>query len=288
MSTSAQPSPTELLSLAQEAARAAADLVRERASRAVAVAATKSTDTDVVTEADRASEELIRRMVAAKRPDDAFLGEEGGPSDGRAEDATGVRWIVDPIDGTVNFLYGIPRYAISIAAEVDGPDGRSVVAGVVIDVPNRIEFTGHRDASGAIVARRDGKQISVASEAPLGKRLIATGFGYDAGLRRLQAQCLVRLLPQVRDIRRAGSCALDLCDVAQGTFDGYLEEGVHVWDHAAAGLIAEGAGARVEVATGLGGGRLLLAAPEHGFDELRVAAVEAGYFAQEWTSPAGE
>jgi len=282
MSSTGRPSPTELLALAQEAARAAADLVRERASRAVAVAATKSTDTDVVTEADRASEELIRRIVAARRPDDAFLGEEGGQSDGGAGGATGVRWIVDPIDGTVNFLYGIPRYAISIAAEVEAPDGgRDIAAGVVIDVPNRIEFTGHRDASGAIVARREGKQIGVAAEAPLAKRLIATGFGYDAGLRRLQAQCLVRLLPRVRDIRRAGSCALDLCDVAQGTFDGYLEEGVHLWDHAAAGLIAQGAGARVEVATGLGGGRLLLAAPKHGFDELRVAAAEAGYFARE-------
>lgn len=272
------PSGTELLALAQEAARAAADLVRERAARTIEVAATKSTDTDVVTEADRASEDLIRRIVAAKRPDDAFLGEEGDDVEG----SSGVRWIVDPIDGTVNFLYGIPRYAVSVAAEREGPDGeRSVVAGVVIDVPRRIEFTGYRDADGAIISRRDGKQISVAAPAPLGKRLIATGFGYDAALRRLQAQCLVRLLPQVRDIRRAGSCALDVCDVAQGTFDGYLEEGVHLWDHAAAGLIAEGAGARLEVATGLGGGRLLLAAPEHGFDELRAAALGSGYFAGE-------
>jgi myo-inositol-1(or 4)-monophosphatase len=271
-------SSTELLALAQEAARAAADLVRERAARTVEVAATKSTDTDVVTEADRASEELIRRIVAARRPDDAFLGEEGDDVAG----TSGVRWIVDPIDGTVNFLYGIPRYAVSVAAEQEGPDGeRSVVAGVVIDVPRGIEYTAHLDADGTIVSRRDGKPIRVAGEAPLGKRLIATGFGYDPALRRLQAQCLVRLLPQVRDIRRAGACSLDVCDVAQGTFDGYLEEGVNLWDHAAAGLIAQGAGARVEVAVGLGGTRLVMVAPEHGFDELRVAAVEAGYFAQE-------
>ena len=269
------PSSIELLALAQEAARAAADLVRDRALRAVEVAATKSTDTDVVTEADRASEELIRRIIVAKRPDDAFLGEEGGSTDGTAGTSTGVRWIADPIDGTVNFLYGIPRYAVSVAAERDG----EVVAGVVINVSQRIEFTGHIDADGRPVARRDGRAISVAAPAALGKRLIATGFGYDAGLRRLQAQCLVRLLPQVRDIRRLGSCALDVCDVAQGVFDGYLEEGVHLWDHAAAGLIARGAGARTEVAVGLGGGELLLVAPEHGFDDLRVAAVEAGYFA---------
>ena len=267
-------SPIELLAVALEAARAAANLVRQRAARTVEVAATKSTETDVVTEADRASEDLIRRLIAAKRPDDAFLGEEGGESDHTAEGSQ-VRWIVDPIDGTVNFLYGIPRYAVSVAAERDG----EVVAGVVINVSQRIEFTGHVDADGRPVARRDGRAISVAAPAALGKRLIATGFGYDAGLRRLQAQCLVRLLPQVRDIRRLGSCALDVCDVAQGIFDGYLEEGVHLWDHAAAGLIARGAGARTEVAVGLGGGELLLVAPEHGFDDLRVAAVEAGYFA---------
>jgi myo-inositol-1(or 4)-monophosphatase len=277
----AAPSPIELLALAQEAGRAAADLVRDRARRTVEVAATKSTDTDVVTEADRASEELIRRIILAKRPDDAFLGEEGGQSEGAAEGSSGVRWIVDPIDGTVNFLYGIPRYAVSIAAERTTDAGAEIVAGVVIDVPGRVEYTAHVDADGTVVSRRDGRAISVAAPAPLGKRLIATGFSYDAGRRRLQAQCLVRLLPRVRDIRRIGSCALDVCDVAQGVFDGYLEEGVNLWDHAAAALIARGAGARTEVAAGLGGGELLVVAPEHGFDELRAAAADAGYFAGE-------
>ena len=276
-----RPSSTELLAVALEAGRAAADLVRERAQRAVAVAATKSTETDVVTEADRASEDLIRRMVLARRPDDAFFGEEGGSTEGRAGADSSVRWIVDPIDGTVNFLYGVPRYAVSIAAERRGEDGEvEVVAGVVIDVAGRIEYTAHVEADGTIVSRRDGRAIAVAAPAPLGKRLIATGFGYDAGLRRLQAQCLVRLLPQVRDIRRIGSCALDVCDVAQGVFDGYVEEGVHQWDYAAAALIARGAGARTEVAVGLGGGELLVVAPAHGFDELRSAVAAAGYFAE--------
>ena len=268
---SASASAIELLGLAQEAGRAAADLVRERARRVVEVAATKSTETDVVTEADRASEELIRRIILAKRGDDSFLGEEGDDVEG----SSGVRWIVDPIDGTVNFLYGIARYAVSIAAESDG----QIVAGVVIDVPNRTEYTGHVGADGNVVSRRDDRPITVAAPAPLGRRLIATGFGYDAGLRRLQAQCLVRLLPRVRDIRRAGSCSLDVVDVAQGVFDGYLEEGVHVWDHAAAALIARGAGARTELVTGLGGGELLIVAPAHGFDDLRSAALDAGYFA---------
>lgn len=264
-----------LLAVAQETARAAADLVRERAARRIEVAATKSTETDVVTEADRASEDLIRRMIAAKRPDDAFLGEEGDDVAG----TSGVRWIVDPIDGTVNFLYGLPRYAVSIAAERDG----EVVAGVVVDVARRVEFSAYAGGDGAhgVVALRDGKPIAVRPATPLSHRLVATGFSYDAALRRLQAQCLVRFLPRVRDVRRAGSCALDICDVARGALDGYLEEGVHLWDHAAAGLIAQGAGARVEVATGLGGQRFLLVAPEHGFDELREAALDAGYYAPE-------
>jgi myo-inositol-1(or 4)-monophosphatase len=274
------PSSTELLALALQTGRAAAELVRDRAQRVIEVAATKSTETDVVTEADRASEELIRRLVLAERPDDAFLGEEGGSTEGAAASSSGVRWIVDPIDGTVNFLYGIPRYAISIAVERTSADGEpEIVAGVVIDVPNRVEYTAHVEDDGTIVSRRDGRPISVAAPTPLGKRLIATGFSYDAGVRRLQAQCLIRLLPQVRDIRRIGSCALDLCDVAQGTFDGYLEEGVHLWDYAAAALIARGAGARTEVGVGIGGGELVVVAPEHGFDELRSAAAAAGYFA---------
>ena len=274
------PTSTELLALALQTGRAAAELVRDRAQRVIEVAATKSTETDVVTEADRASEELIRRLVLAERPDDAFLGEEGGSTEGAAASSSGVRWIVDPIDGTVNFLYGIPRYAISIAVERTSADGEpEIVAGVVIDVPNRVEYTAHVEDDGTIVSRRDGRPISVAAPTPLGKRLIATGFSYDAGVRRLQAQCLIRLLPQVRDIRRIGSCALDLCDVAQGTFDGYLEEGVHLWDYAAAALIARGAGARTEVGVGIGGGELVVVAPEHGFDELRSAAAAAGYFA---------
>lgn len=271
--------PEELLTLAVGVAREAAALVRERADGVVAVAATKSTPTDPVTEADRASETLIRRLISAQRPDDAFLGEEGGQT-GRtgapgSTGAGGVRWIVDPIDGTVNFLYGIRRYAVSIAAEVDG----RVVAGVVIDVPHGTEYAAVRRADGTVDARRDGEPVGVRPPAPLAERLVATGFSYDAGLRRLQAEALVRLLPRIRDIRRIGSAALDICGVADGTLDGYLEEGLHLWDHAAAGLVAEGAGARWEVTTGIGGRRFVVCAPAHGYDELRAAAVEAGLLA---------
>ncbi len=263
-----------LAGLALEVARAAAALVRERRTEGVSVAATKSSDVDVVTETDRASEELIRALLRERRPDDAILGEEGEDESG----TSGVRWVVDPIDGTVNFLYGLPQYAVSIAAEVEG----RAVAGVVLNVATGTEYVGHlgTDGGGA-VATRDGVPLSVRGPAPLAERLIATGFSYAAGLRRIQAEALVRLLPRVRDIRRLGSCALDLCHVAEGTVDGYVEEGVHLWDHAAGALIARAAGARTEILPGAGGHELLLCAPAHGFAELREAVVAAGYAARE-------
>ena len=245
----AQPAPQcpipkagDLLALAVATARAAADLVRERAAGVVEVAATKSTVTDVVTEADRDTEALIRRLISQERPEDAFFGEEGEETMG----TSGVRWIVDPIDGTVNFLYGLPSYAVSIAAEYAG----EVVAGAVVDVPRGTLYAAFRQPDGSVAAVKNGEPIGVRQPAELGQRLIATGFSYDAELRRVQAEALVRLLPVVRDVRRIGSAALDICGVAEGTLDGYLEEGLHLWDHAAAGLVAEAAGARWEATTG--------------------------------------
>jgi myo-inositol-1(or 4)-monophosphatase len=263
-----------LLAVAVDAARAAAELVRARAQGEVTVAATKSSDVDVVTEADRSAELLIRERLVTNRPDDAVLGEEGDDLPG----TSGVRWVVDPIDGTVNFLYGLPQYAVSIAAEVDG----EVVAGVVVNIATGVEFTAYVEEDGGIRSCRDGQPIRVRATVPLGQRLVSTGFGYDARLRELQAEALVRLIPQIRDIRRLGSCALDLCHVAEGTLDGYVEEGVNLWDHAAGGLVAQGAGATVEVTTGVGGRRLVLCAPTDGFDELRTAVAASGYL----TAPA--
>ncbi|SFC00761.1 myo-inositol-1(or 4)-monophosphatase [Nocardioides terrae] len=265
----------ELLDVAVRAARSAAALVRERAAAEITVAATKSSEVDVVTQTDRDSEELIRATILAERPDDAILGEEGGLHDD-ATSTTGVRWIVDPIDGTVNFLYGLPEYAISIAAEVDGPAGRSVVAGIVLNVATGVEYTAHRTEDG-VVSRKDGAPVGVRPPAPLAQRLVITGFSYDAAVREQQAQCLVRLLPQVRDIRRHGSCALELCHLADGQADGYFEVGVNLWDFAAGALVAEGAGAMVEVLPGIADRQLVIAAPEHGFAELRNAVLEAGY-----------
>jgi len=266
----------ELLDLALRTARSAAALVRERAAAEVTVAATKSSDVDVVTQTDRDSEELIRAAILAERPDDAFLGEEGGLHDDRSTSTTGVRWIVDPIDGTVNFVYGLPEYAISIAAEVDGPDGPSIVAGVVLNVATGVEYTAHR-TGGGVVSRKDGAPVGVRPPAPLAQRLVITGFSYDAAVREQQAQGLVRLLPQVRDIRRHGSCALELCHLAEGQADGYFEVGVNLWDFAAGALVAEGAGARVEVLPGIADRQLVVAAPEHGFTEFQNAVLDAGY-----------
>lgn len=265
-----RPSNRELADLALSAARVAAELVRERALGHVTVAATKSSDVDVVTEADRASEELIRSHLRAARPEDGFLGEEGDD----VASGTGVRWIVDPIDGTVNFLYGIPQYAVSIAAERDGV----VVAGVVLDVQGRTEYVGHlADDAGPDVATRDGIPVAVRAPAPMSQRLIATGFSYDRRVRVLQAEAVTRLLPLVRDVRRLGSCALDLCLVADGRLDGYVEEGVNLWDHAAAGLIARIAGARTLVIAGIGGLDLMVCGPAHGFEELLTVVRSTGF-----------
>ncbi|TIC83825.1 inositol monophosphatase [Nocardioides sp. GY 10113] len=266
------PEPRVLADLAAAVAAEAADLVRGHAG--VGVAATKSSEVDVVTVADRAAEELIRARLLAARPDDAILGEEGDDQPG----TSGVRWIVDPIDGTVNFLYGRPEHAVSIAAEVDG----EVVAGVVHGVGADVVYRAHLDptAPGGGVTTRDGAALAVRGPAPLSQRLLATGFNYSAELRALQATAMTRLLPRIRDIRRGGSCALDLCQVAEGSLDGYVEEGVNLWDHAAGGLIARLAGARVEVRTGVGGRELILAGPGHGFDELLEAVRSAGFLGE--------
>jgi myo-inositol-1(or 4)-monophosphatase len=261
----------ELAEVALDVGRRAAELVRARRAREVRVADTKTSSTDVVTEADRASEQLIRSLLAERRPDDAVLGEEGGSQTG----TSGVRWVVDPIDGTVNFLYGIPQYAVSIAAERDG----RTVAGVVINVAGGTEFVAHRQADGSAVATRDGAPITVNGPAPLQQRLVATGFSYDPAVRERQALSWGRLLPRVRDLRRLGSAALDICMVAEGGVDAYVEEGVNPWDYAAAALVAEGAGAQVELLRGASGMTLLVCAPRHGFADFREAVLACGFAA---------
>jgi myo-inositol-1(or 4)-monophosphatase len=228
----------DLLELAISTADAAGVMLIEKRPADLRVAHTKSSPTDVVTEMDQAAEKLIIERIRATRPGDAFLGEEGGAYEG----ATGVRWIIDPIDGTVNYLYGLPDWAVSIAAEVDG----EVVAGVVA-VPTRGELYTAARGEGAYLVHRDGRTDKLRCNAgvPLERALIATGFGYSAQRRARQAEVLLGVLPRVRDIRRAGSAAVDLCSVAAGRVDGYFERGPQEWDVAAGALIVREAGGAV-------------------------------------------
>ena len=225
----------ELLDLATRAARRAGELlVERRLEGGPAVTATKSSPTDVVTAMDNASERLIVDMVLESRPHDSVLAEEGASETG----TSGVRWLIDPIDGTVNYLYGLPEWAVSIAAEVDG---RPAV-GVVNVAPRGEVFAAVREGG----AWLNGRRVRCSRGVPLERALVATGFGYASSRRAHQADVLRGVLPRARDIRRGGSCAVDLCSVACGRADAYYESGPQEWDLAAGVLIAREAGARVE------------------------------------------
>ncbi len=260
-------SPTELLALAEEVARAAAVQVRAARIAGVEVTATKSSSVDLVTETDRATEQLVRTQLLGARPGDGFVGEEGDD----VASGSGVTWVVDPIDGTVNFVYGIPEYAVSIAAQVGG---RSV-AGVVVNAATGVVYA----AAEGHGATRDGEVVRVRDvPAAMEQRLLLTGFGYEAHQRRLQGAAVARILPHVRDIRRRGAAALDLCAVAEGTADAFIEEGLNLWDHAAGALVATEAGARTGFEPGIGGRPCLVAAPGPGYDDLVSLARECGFF----------
>ncbi|HSK26538.1 MAG TPA: inositol monophosphatase family protein [Jiangellales bacterium] len=256
---SAGPASDELLGLAVEAATEAGRMVRERreAVGAMDVAATKSSPTDVVTESDTAAEHLLRERLLGARPGDAFLGEEGGADAG----TSGVRWVVDPIDGTVNYLYDIPSYAVSVAAVVAG----RTVAGVVHNPVSGETWTATA-GGGAFL---DGRPLRVSPCDRLDRALVATGFGYDAARRAHQADVLRQVLPRVRDIRRAGAASLDLCALASARVDAYYERGLKPWDLAAGGLVAAEAGAVVGGLRGAPAGEeLVLAAGPALFSQL--------------------
>jgi myo-inositol-1(or 4)-monophosphatase len=221
-----------LLDVAVEAAGAAAVELRVRfGSRAQGVR-TKSTPTDLVSDADVAAESAIRAVLAARRPGDAILGEEGGAT-GEGE----LRWLVDPLDGTVNYLFGIPSFAVSVACE----DGSGTICGVVLD-PLRDEcFAAVRSGEATL----NGSVIEGSTRKDLATAMVATGFAYDSRVRARQASVVARVLPRVRDIRRVGAAALDLAWCACGRFDAYYERGLHPWDLAAGALIACRAGLAV-------------------------------------------
>ena len=244
-----------LLRIAVDAAGEAGRLLASwRGEARPEVVDTKSSPTDVVTEMDRRSEALITGRIRAVRPGDTVLGEEGGQTSGEAipvgsgaADRDGpagpsrVRWVVDPLDGTVNYLYGLPDWAVSIAAEVDG----TVVAGVV-EVPRFGETVTAVAGQGAWLHRNGvARALHCTSGVTLAQALIGTGFGYASGRRQVQGEVIAAILPYVRDIRRGGSAAVDLCSVAAGRMDAFFERGLNYWDYAAGGLIAREAGAKV-------------------------------------------
>ncbi|CAN5751313.1 MAG: inositol monophosphatase [Actinomycetota bacterium] len=228
-----------LLDLAVEVATAAGNELLSRRDDAGQVDH-KSSATDPVSEADRAAERRITEALSSARPDDGLLGEEGADRHG----STGLRWVIDPLDGTVNYLYGIPAWSVSIACE----DEHGALVGAVIDPSRQETFSAVRHQG----ASRNGQPLRVNEPVELAGALLATGFSYDSEIRRRQAATLAFLLPQVRDIRRIGSAALDLCAVAAGRVDAYYEDTTARWDWAAGALVATEAGAVVTpLASGL-------------------------------------
>jgi myo-inositol-1(or 4)-monophosphatase len=274
----AEPTPEVLLEIAVTVAREAAATARRMRAEGVATVATKSTATDVVTAADRAVERQVIEAIRRLRPADRVFGEEfgagPGPGDtagrGDGAGAGSVRWIVDPIDGTVNYLYGLPQYAVSLAAEVDG----TVVAGVVRNGATGEEWTATLGGG----AYRAGRRLHGSTETDLAQSLVATGFGYAPARRAHQAAVLAQLITDVRDIRRLGAAAIDLCLAAEGVVDAYYEKGLNPWDLAAGGLVAREAGLRV---AGIGGAPagmdMAIAAPPALFGPLhdRLARLDA-------------
>lgn len=235
-----------LLDLAVDAALMAGGLLLERVGRGAEQEITsKSTPTDLVSEADLASEQAIRELLGARRPQDGFLGEEGGSAGG----TSGLSWVVDPLDGTVNFLFGIPHWCVSVAVR----DQQGTLAGAVYD-PNRDElFTAAREAPAKLLGPAGTLELGVDGAGgpqtgegrELATAMVATGLAYDAEVRAAQAQVLAELVPRVRDIRRFGSAALDLTWTALGRYDAYFERTVKPWDIAAGALICERAGLTV-------------------------------------------
>ena len=251
----------ELLAVAHAAARAAAAELTLRFGHRQPGIRAKSSPTDMVSEADVAAEAAIRSVLVDRRPGDAMLGEEGGATSGE----TGLRWVIDPLDGTTNFLFGVPQFAVSVACE----DADGAVVGVVLDPIREECFSASRSGS----PECNGALISGSDRGELASALVATGFGYEAEVRGRQAEVVGRVLPRVRDIRRAGAAALDLAWCACGRYDAYYERGVKPWDVAAGGLIAARAGLVVRQLDADGEDPEGLLAAPHGLVEELVELV---------------
>lgn len=241
-----------LLDVAARAARAAGDLLLARAGAEATGLAAKSSRTDLVSDADRAAEEAILDVLGAERPGDAVEAEEGGAAEG----TTGVRWVVDPLDGTINYLWGIPHWCVSVAA-LDAGGAR---VGVVHDPCRDETFSAVRGAGAAL----GGRPLRLGPGPPPAEALVATGFNYRAEERARQAERLRRVLPAVRDVRRMGAAALDLAWLAAGRYDAYFETGLNPWDWAAGALIVREAGGDVAERASAPGRPPLMAAARPG------------------------
>lgn len=226
----------QLADLARRAAQSAGSLLRDERPAELQVDA-KSSPTDVVTQMDRAAEEHLAELILGERPADGILGEEGGERPG----SSGVRWVVDPLDGTTNYLYGLPLWSVSVGVEVSG----IVVAGAVYAPELGLTYSAQQGGGAWEESRHGTRRLQASPVEDLGQALLSTGFGYDSEQRRRQAQALVSVAPRVRDVRRLGSAAIDLCWVAAGLTDAYVESRLNPWDVAAGALIAREAGARV-------------------------------------------
>jgi myo-inositol-1(or 4)-monophosphatase len=259
------PDAIDLVAIAVDAARAAGELLLGRFRGPAAGVGSKASATDMVSEADRSSEALIRERLRAARPQDGIIGEEHGVEEGSSE----LRWVVDPLDGTTNYLFGIPQWCVSIACE----DDAGGIAGVVLDPVRDEVFTAARGIGAFLGERR----LRISSKTDIADALIATGFSYLPSERAVQAERLTRVLPRVRDIRRAGSAALDLAWTAAARFDAFYEVPTHHWDRAAGELLVREAGGLTSELDAIGpSGPGLVAAGEGLHDALRALVLGRG------------
>jgi len=259
------PAGSELVEVAVEAASAAGALLLDRFRQPRHQVEAKDSPTDLVSDADRAAEALIRELLGSRRPDDAMLGEETGDAPG----ASGLRWLVDPLDGTINYLFGIPQWSVSVACE----DADGTIAGVVHDPLRNETFSATREGP----PTRNGQEIEASTCQDLALALVATGFAYDADVRMRQGEVATRVLGRARDLRRFGSAAIDLAWTACGRFDAYFERDLKPWDRAAGALLCQQAGLQLRElapADGLPAG--LLAAPGELVDELESLIAKPG------------
>ncbi|MEP7034236.1 MAG: inositol monophosphatase family protein [Actinomycetota bacterium] len=264
----------ELEELAISAAAAAGRFIVQDRPAALGVAGTKSSINDIVTVMDQQSEALLRRHLLGARPDDGILGEEDGSTGG----GSGITWVIDPIDGTVNYLYQIPAYCVSVAAVIGDPaiPGQwHPVAGAICNPLTQEVYHARLGGGAQVLVDGVDQPIGVSKVNTLLQTLVATGFGYLPDVRARQGQVVAAMLPEIRDIRRAGSAALDLCAVARGRVDAYYESGLNAWDLAAGWIIATEAGALVTGLNGMAPGQAAVVAAGPGIHATLVSRLEA-------------